>query len=73
MSACLEFIAKNPGCTRTEVFDATGVIRKPWGSNPNSIERLIRRGLVTDLGRCNRSRLFAVDMSDRPAELHAHP
>jgi hypothetical protein len=64
MAEALEFIRRSPGCCREDVYQATGVTRKPWGSSPNSIDRLIYRGLVEDLGRVNRAWLVAREPGD---------
>jgi hypothetical protein len=56
----LDFIARHPGCTRAEVFAGTGAYPKPFGGRPNPLDRLVRKGFVYDLGRCNRAALYVI-------------
>lgn len=64
MAEALEYIRRSPGCCRADVYRNTDITAKPWGGSPNSIDRLVRRGLVEDLGRVNRSWLVATDPGD---------
>jgi hypothetical protein len=61
----LDFIARHPGCTRVEVFAGTDAYPKPFGGRPNPLDRLVRKGFVYDLGRCNRAALYVISSYDR--------
>jgi hypothetical protein len=61
----LDFIARHPGCTKTEVFAGTDAYPKPYGGRPNPLTKLVRKGVVYDLGRCNRAALYVVSSYDR--------
>lgn len=75
MREALDFIAAHPGCTKSEVYQNTGVYPKPFGNSPNSIKRLALRGMIYDLGRSNRARLYVWQPVERPAGAYVpgHP
>jgi hypothetical protein len=70
MTTALEFIKTHPGVTMREVYDNCPGQAKPFGGRPNYLHRLIRRGLVYNLGRCNRAALYAWQEPDQQT---AHP
>jgi hypothetical protein len=72
MQLALQYIETHPGASRREVLRGIGSYPRPWGWSLTPIDRLIRDGLVYDLGRRNRARLYAWQ-NDRPASVYSHP
>jgi hypothetical protein len=67
MAEALDYIATHPGCTKADVYRETGVYPKPFGGAPNSLKRLFWRGMIYNLGRCNRAALYIWQPPEQPA------
>lgn len=74
MAEALAFIETHPGVTKTEVYANCQGYPKPYGGRANYLDRLLRRGLVYDLGRVNRAALYAwLPAEDDDVWHRAHP
>lgn len=72
MRQALDYIAAHPGVTKTEVRRACDVYENPY-LGADSVRRLLRRGMVVNLGRVNRARLYVIDLSERDSGVFHHP
>lgn len=71
MELALQFITEHPGCTKREALEAAGVFCRPYGGNPDSVDRLFTRGLIKNRGRRNRFALYPSELAEIEADLRA--
>lgn len=74
MKEALDYITAHPGATKIEVYTNCQGYPNPYGGRDNYLDRLFRRGLIYNLGRCNRAALYAWQVEPKPGMWHrSHP
>lgn len=72
MTEALEFIQKHPGCSKADMRRALGRIGRN-AVGVDSVDRLLRRGLVYDLGSQRKGARYMLYAPLGDAEGTAHP